>query len=47
MYLSRKLIGDDETGWDDNGIFNLEGGCYAKTANLNQETEPEIYNAIR
>jgi len=43
----RQFIGDDEHGWDDNGIFNFEGGCYAKTINLNKESEPDIYNAIR
>ncbi|AIN46901.1 Phosphoenolpyruvate carboxykinase [Candidatus Palibaumannia cicadellinicola] len=43
----RRLIGDDEHGWDDNGIFNLEGGCYAKTMHLNAEAEPDIFQAIR
>ena len=44
---NRALIGDDEHGWDDEGIFNFEGGCYAKVINLDKNSEPEIFNAIK
>ena len=43
----RQLVGDDEHGWDDDGIFNFEGGCYAKVINLDKDSEPDIYNAIK
>ena len=44
---NRRLVGDDEHGWSDNGIFNFEGGCYAKTINLDPSKEPDIFNAIK